>query len=175
MPRRKRKTFKKVYKLKLIEHRVVQVEANSEQDAIDFAVGKKGRDYRAARQLEENRDGRWITSSESVKLTKKTAKVIDERESEAAIQARVNRQIAKELSQELCFNCGKTRAKYHFYDRVTQMYHSEKDLHEYHSVKGLQRWHEMNKETNKERGWDFPTEFTEDQLEHLKELGISVA
>jgi hypothetical protein len=33
----------------------------------------------------------------------------------------------------------------------------------------------MNKETNKERGWDFPTEFTEDQLEHLKELGISVA
>jgi hypothetical protein len=87
----------------------------------------------------------------------------------------VNRQIAKELSQELCFNCGKTRAKYHFYDRVTQMYHSEKDLHEYHSVKGLQRWHEMNKETNKERGWDFPTEFTEDQLEHLKELGISVA
>jgi hypothetical protein len=33
----------------------------------------------------------------------------------------------------------------------------------------------MNKETNKERGWDFPTEFTKDELEHLEELGISVA
>ena len=167
-----RKKFKKQYKLKIIEHRTIDVEADSKEDAIAWAEGKLNH-YGLARPIQ---DRNFRTKK---KVLKKTAKVIEEKDSADAIEARVKRQIAKELSQELCYTCGKTRAKYHFYDRVTEMYHGD-DCHEYHSVKGMQRWFEHNKEYNqeqKEKGRDvnLPTEFTKYELEHIKKLGIIVA
>ena len=173
MSRRKPRTYKKLYKLKVIEHSTVMVEADTEQAAINSVVG--GPDYvvGSARQLrEKNERGQYrIVPSKNVKTT---AKVIEEQDSADAIAARVKRQIAKKLSQELCYTCGKTRAKYHFYDRVTQMYHGEKDLHEYHSVKGMQRWFESNKEWNKKHDANLPTEFTKYELDHIKKLGIDI-
>ena len=179
MARKKPRTYKKLYKLKVIEHRTVLVEADTEQAAIDSVEGNKNYVVGTARQLrEQNESGQYRLVPS--KVIKKTAKVIKEQDSADVIQARVKRQIAKELSQELCYTCGKTRAKYHFYDRVTELYHGE-DLHEYHSVKGMQRWFEYNKAFNQERkekgldSWNLPTEFTKYELEHIKKLGISVA
>lgn len=178
MARKKPRTFKKLYTLKVIEHRTVLVEADTKQAAIDYVTGKSNYVIGSARQLREQTErGYW--KEVPSKIIKKSAKVIDERESDDALLAKAKRQIAKELSQELCYTCGKTRAKYHFYDRVTEMYHGD-DCHEYHSVKGMQRWFEYNKEWNqkrKEQGFDsdLPTEFTKYELEHIKKLGISVA
>jgi hypothetical protein len=176
--RRKPRTYKKLYKLKVIEHKTVMVEADTEQAAIDSVVGSPDYVIGSARQLREKNErgqSRIIPS----KVIKRTAKVIEEKDSADAIAARVKRQVAKELSQELCYTCGKTRAKEHSYDRVTEMYWGL-DGHEYHSIKGMQRWFEYNKEWNQKRreeGFDsnLPTEFTKYELDHIKKLGISVA
>lgn len=161
-----RKKFKKMYKLKIIEHRTIQVEADSEEDAIAWAEGKINK-YGVVRPIT---DSNFKTIK---KVLKKSAKVISEQDSADTIAARVKRQVAKELSQELCYDCGKTRAGEHSYDRVTQMYWGS-DGHEYHSVKGMQRWFEYNKEWNQKHDANLPTEFNKYELKHLKELGISI-
>ena len=177
MGRRKPRTYKKLYKLKVIEHRTVMVEADTEQAAINSVVSSKDYVVGSARQLrEKNERGQYrIVPSKNIKTT---AKVISEQDSADTIAARVKRQVARELSQELCYTCGKTRAKEHSYDRVTEMYWGF-DGHEYHSVKGMQRWFEYNKEYNqeqKEKGRDvnLPTEFTKYELDHIKKLGIDI-
>ena len=162
-----RKKFKKLYELKVIEHRTVRVEADSAEAAINWATGKNTR-YDSARPI---RDDNFQPIK---KVLKRSAKVISEQDSADTIAARVKRQVAKELSQELCYTCGKTRAGEHSYDAVTKEYWGG-DGHEYHSVKGMQRWFEHNKEWNKKHDANLPTEFNKYELKHLKELGISVA
>ena len=148
MARRKPRTYKKLYKLKVIEHRTVMVEADTEQAAIDSVEGNKDYVVGSARQVREtNSKGQYrIVPS---KVIKKTAKVIEEKDSADVIAARVKRKAAREAGQVQCTNCGKTRAKHHFYDRVTEMYHGEIDLHEYSTVEGMKRWFEFNKGLNK--------------------------
>ena len=51
MARRKPRTYKKQYKLKVIEHRTVMVEADTEQAAIDSVVGSPDYVVGSARQL----------------------------------------------------------------------------------------------------------------------------
>ena len=125
MPRRKRRQFKKIYKLKLIEHRYVQVEANTEQDAIDFAVGKIGRDYKAARQLSElsKNSGTYISAKDSVKLIKKTARVVSDRPTQHALEQKVLARARRERAKKICANCDRTLKPSHWYDRVTRMYY----------------------------------------------------
>ena len=173
MSRRKSKTFKKLYKLKVIEHRTVMVEADTEQAAIDSVEGNK--DYiagsaRQLRQTNERGQSRIVPS----KVIKKTAKVISEQDSADVIIAKAKRKAAREAGQVKCINCGKTRAKHHFYDRVTEGYHGEIDLHEYRTVAGMKRRFEFNKEINKEHGFENQTEFDKEDIERLKKLGISI-
>lgn len=177
MSRKKSRTFKKLYKIKVIKHSTVLIEADTEQAAIASVEGNKDYVYGSARQLRQT-DERGRTRLVPSKVIKKTAKVISEQDSAYAIAARVNRQIAKELSQELCYTCGKTRAKEHSYDRVTETYWGF-DGHEYQSIKGMQRWFGYNKEWNqkrKEEGFDsnLPTEFTKYELDHIKKFDISI-
>ncbi len=173
MSRRKSKTFKKLYKIKVIEHRTVLIEADTAQAAIDSVEGNKDRVVGSARQLRETKEhGR--TRLVPSKVIKKTAKVISEQDSADAIYARAKRKAAKEAGQVQCTYCGKTRAKHHFYDRVTEMYHGEIDLHEYSTVAGMKRWFEMNKDINKRHGFNNPTEFDKEELERFEKLGISI-
>lgn len=173
MSRRKRTTFKKLYKIKVIEHRTVLIEADTEQAAIDAVEGNKDRVLGSARQLRQTNE-RGKTSMVPSKVIKKTAKVIQEQDSADAIYARAKRKAAREAGQVQCTNCGKTRAKHHFYDRVTEMYHGEIDLHEYNTVAGMKRYFEMNKDINKRLGFNNPTEFDKEELERLEKLGISI-
>ena len=172
MARKKPRTFKKLYKLKVIEHRTVLIEADTEQDAIDAVEGNKDRIIGSARQLRKT-DERGRTSHVPSKVVKKTARVISEQDSADAIYARAKRKAAREAGQVQCTTCGKTRAKHHFYDRVTEMYHGE-DLHTYSTVAGMKRWFEMNKDINKRLGCNNPTEFDKEETARLKKLGISV-
>ena len=173
MTRKKPRTYKKLYKLKVIEHRTVMVEADTAQAAIDSVEGNKDYVVGSARQVREtnNKGQHRIVPS---KVIKKTAKVIEEKDSADVIEARLKRQAAREAGQVQCTNCGKTRAKHHFYDRVTGMYHGEIDLHEYSTVEGMKRWFEFNKGINKRLGINNPTEFDKEEIERLKKFGISV-
>lgn len=162
-----RKTFKKQYKLKIIEHRTIDVEADSEEDAIAWAEGKLSA-YGYARPIKD-RNFKTIK-----KVLKKTAKVIEEKDSADVIEARVKRQIAYEAGQVLCTTCGKTRAKHHFYERYEGIYLGKEDEHEYSTVEGMKRWFEMNKEINKKYGHDNQTEFDKEDIERLEKFGISV-
>ena len=173
MARKKPRTYKKLYKLKVIEHRTVLVEADTEQAAIDSVEGNKDYVVGSARQLRQTNE-RGQTRILPSKVIKKTAKVISEQDSADAIIARAKRKAAREAGQVKCTNCGKTRAKHHFYDRVTQMYHGEIDLHEYNTVVGMKRWFEMNKDINKRYGFNNPTDFDKAEIARLKKLGISV-
>jgi len=173
MSRRKPRTFKKIYTIKVIEHRTVFIEADTAQAAIDAVEGNKDRVVGSTRQLRETNE-RGQTRIVPSKVIKKTAKVIQEEETVDAIFARAKRRAARQAGQVKCTNCGKTRAKHHFYDRVTEMYHGEIDLHEYSTVEGMKRWFEMNKEINKKYGHNNQTEFDKEELERLEKLGISI-
>jgi hypothetical protein len=107
-------------------------------------------------------------------VIKKTAKAISVQDSADVIEARVKRQAAREAGKVQCTKCGKTRTKYHAYDRYSEMYYGE-DGHEYHTVEGMKRWFEMNKEINKKYGHNNQTEFDKEDIERLEKLGISVA
>jgi hypothetical protein len=174
MSRRKSRTFKKLYKIKVIEHRTVLIEADTAQAAIDSVEGNKDRVVGSARQLHQTNEDGGRTRLVPSKVIKKTAKVISEKDSADAIYARAKRKAAKEAGQVQCTNCGKTRAKHHFYDRVTEMYHGEIDLHEYNTVVGMKRWFEMNKDINKRYGFNNPTDFDKEDIARLKKLGISI-
>ena len=79
-----KKKFKKQYKLKIIEHRTIDVEANSEEDAIAWAEGKINK-YGVVRP---------ITGSNFKtikKVLKRKAKVISEQDSADVIEARIKR------------------------------------------------------------------------------------
>jgi hypothetical protein len=173
MARQKPRTFKKLYKIKIIEHRTVLVEADTEQDAIDAVEGNKDRVIGSARQLRktDERGRKRIVPSEVIK---KTAKVISEQDSADVIIARANRKAAYEAGQVLCTTCGKTRAKHHFYERYDEIYLGKEDEHEYSTVEGMKRWFEMNKEINKKYGHNNQTEFDKEETARLKKLGISV-
>ena len=173
MARKKPRTYKKLYKLKVIEHRTVLVEADTAKAAIDSVEGNKDYVPKSARQLRQTNE-RGQTHIYPSKVIKKTAKVIQEQDSADAIYARAKRKAAREAGQVKCTNCGKTRAKHHFYDRVTEMYHGEIDLHEYNTVVGMKRWFEMNKDINKRYGFNNPTDFDKAEIARLKKLGISV-
>ena len=163
-----RKKFKKQYKLKIIEHRTIDVEADSEEDAIAWAEGKINK-YGVVRP---------ITGSNFKtikKVLKRKAKVISEQDSADVIEARVKRQIAYEAGQVLCTTCGKTRAKHHFYERYEQIYLGNEDEHQYSTVEGMKRMFEMNKKINEMYGHSNQTEFDKEDIERLKKLGISVA
>lgn len=172
MARRKPRTYKKLYKLKVIEHRTVMVEADTEQAAIDSVEGNKDYVVGSARQLREtnNKGQRRIVPS---KVIKKTAKVIEENDSADVIIARHKRQAARQAGQVQCTTCGKTRTKYHAYDRYSEMYYGE-DGHEYHTVEGMKRWFEFNKSLNEKHGFENQTEFDKEDIERLEKFGISV-
>lgn len=161
-----KKTFKKQYKLKIIEHRTIDVEADSEEDAIAWAEGNINK-YGVVRPIT---DSNFKTIK---KILKRTAKVIDEKDSADVLYARAKRKAAYEAGQVLCTNCGKTRAKEHWYDRYSEMYYGE-DGHEYHTVEGMKRWFEMNKEINKKHGFNNQTEFDKEEIERLEKLGIDI-
>ena len=174
MARKKPRTYKKLYKLKVIEHRTVMVEADTEQAAIDSVEGNKDYVVGSARQLRQTNErgqSRIIPS----KVIKRTAKVIHVQDSADVIEARVKRQIAYEAGQVLCTTCGKTRAKHHFYERYEDIYLSKEDEHQYTTVEGMKRWFEMNKEINKKYGHSNQTEFDKEDIERLEKFGISVA
>jgi len=174
MARKKPRTYKKLYKLKVIEHRTVMVEADTEQAAIDSVEGNKDYVVGSARQLRQTNErgqSRIIPS----KVIKRTAKVIHVQDSADVIEARVKRQIAYEAGQVLCTTCGKTRAKHHFYERYEDIYLGKEDEHQYTTVEGMKRWFEMNKEINKKYGHNNQTEFDKEDIERLEKFGISVA
>ena len=126
MGRRKPRTYKKQYKLKVIKHYTVMVEADTEQAAIDSVVGSPDYVFGSARQLRETNErgqSRLVPS----KVLKKTAKVISETDSADVIEARIKRQMAYEAGQVLCTTCGKTRAKHHFYERYEEIYLGKED------------------------------------------------
>ena len=160
-----RKKFKKLFEIKVIEHNVIRVEADSEMDAYKWAVGTG--EYGSARPV---RDSNFKPIKKRVY---KSAKVISEQESADVVEARAKRKAAYEAGQVLCTNCGKTRAKQHWYDRYSEMYYGE-DGHEYHTVEGMKRWFEMNKEINKKHGFNNQTEFDKEEIERLEKLGIDI-
>jgi len=173
MARKKPRTYKKLYKLKVIEHRTVMVEADTEQAAIDSVEGNKDYVVGSARQLRQTNErgqSRIIPS----KVIKRTAKVIHVQDSADVIEARVKRQIAYEAGQVLCTTCGKTRAKHHFYERYEDIYLGKEDEHQYTTVEGMKRWFEFNKEINKKYGHSNQTEFDKEDIERLEKFGISV-
>ena len=172
MGRRKPRTYKKLYKLKVIEHRTVMVEADTEQAAIDSVEGNKDYVVGSARQVREtnSKGQRRIVPS---KVIKKTAKVIEEKDSADVIEARLKRQAAREAGQVQCTTCGKSRTKYHAYDRYSEMYYGE-DGHEYHTVEGMKRWFEFNKSLNEKHVFENQTEFDKEDIERLKKLGINI-
>lgn len=162
-----KKTFKKLFEIKVIEHNVIRVEADSEMDAYKWAVGTG--EYGSARPV---RDSNFKPIKKRVY---KSAKVISEQDSADVIIARANRKAAHEAGQVLCTTCGKTRAKHHFYERYEEIYLGKEDEHEYSTVEGMKRWFEMNKEINKKFGHNNQTEFDKEDIERLKKFGISVA
>lgn len=173
MARRKPRTYKKQYKLKVIEHRTVMVEADTEQAAIDSVVGSPDYVVGSARQLRETNiknQSRIVPS----KVIKKTAKVIEEQDSADVIEARAKRKAAYEAGQVLCTTCGKTRAKHHWYNRYEEWYYGDDD-HTYQTVAGMKRMFEMNKEINKKYGHSNQTEFDKEDIKRLEKFGISVA
>jgi len=174
MARKKPKTYKKLYKLKIIEHRTVLVEADTEQAAINSVEGNKDYITGSARQLRQT-DERGRSRIVPSKVIKKTAKVVKEQDSADAMYARANRKAAYEAGQVLCTTCGKTRAKHHFYERYEEIYLGKEDEHEYSTVEGMKRWFEMNKEINKKYGHNNQTEFDLEDIERLQKFGISVA
>jgi len=173
MARKKPRTYKKLYKLKVIEHRTVMVEADTEQAAIDSVEGNKNYVVGTARQLRETNErgqSRIIPS----KVIKRTAKVIHVQDSADVIEARAKRKAAREAGQVLCTTCGKTRTKHHWYNRYEESYYGYDD-HAYQTVEGMKRWFEFNKEINKKYGHNNQTEFDKEDIERLKKFGISVA
>lgn len=172
MGRRKPRTYKKLYKLKVIEHRTVMVEADTEQAAINSVVSSKDYVVGSARQLrEKNERGQYrIVPSKNIKTT---AKVIEEQDSADVIEARAKRKAAYEAGQVLCTTCGKTRTKHHWYNRYEESYYGYDD-HAYQTVKGMKRWFEFNKSINEKYGHNNQTEFDKEDIERLEKFGINI-
>tara|TARA_A100001388_G_C28747564_1_gene490343 strand:+ start:1019 stop:1432 length:414 start_codon:yes stop_codon:yes gene_type:complete len=108
--RRKPKVYKNQYKVKVIEHKIVTVEADSEQDVIDYFTPSNGL-YPRIRTRVRNSTGDIIGD----KLIKKSAKVISEELTQGEADKRAKAKETRLRGQIVCEVCDQPRTAHQYY------------------------------------------------------------
>lgn len=108
--KRQPKVYKNQYQVKIIEHKIVTVEADSEQDVIDYFTPSNGI-YPRIRTRVRNSMGDIVGD----KLVKKSAKVISEKLTDGEADKRAKAKETRLRGQIVCKACDQPRTAHQYY------------------------------------------------------------